>query len=100
MLTKQQRSFRQQKRIKSKHHNTSSRRNENIIYHQFINHDSVGYQNGVILPLTEVEVKGLLDCIQNMTTIGVGIFLRYFTSRPEVILSDCDLQTDDTIHLK
>ena len=86
VLTKQQRNFRQQKRVKSKPGSSISTNKDNKILKTLIDQQRSVLHSDEILPLTEEEVNCLLKRIQSMTTLGTGIFLRYFTNKPEVFL--------------
>ena len=86
VLTKQQRNFRQQKRVKSKPGSSISTNKDNRILKTLIDQQRSVLHSNEILPLTEEEVNCLLKRIQSMTALGTGIFLRYFTNKPEVFL--------------
>ena len=85
-MTKQQRNFRQQKRVKSKPGPSISTSKDSKILKTLIDQQRSVLHSDEILPLTEEEVDGLLKRIQSMVTMGTGIFLRYFTNKPEVFL--------------
>ena len=84
VLTKQQRSFRQQKRVKQRPSFTYSTKKDNKILKTLLDQQRSVLKCEEILPLTEEEVNSLLHRIQNITTMGTEIFLRYFTNKPEV----------------
>ena len=84
VLTKQQRSFRQQKRVKASPSSSSSTKHDDKILKKLVEQQRSVLNSEHIPPLLEEEVKSLLHRIQNITTMGTGIFLRYFTNKPEV----------------
>ena len=86
-MTKQQRSFRQQKRVKATP-SSSSTKYDNKILKKLIEQQRSVKKYEDIPPLLEEEIKSLLHRIQNITTMGTGIFLRYFTNKPEVFKSN------------
>ena len=86
-MTKQQRSFRQQKRVKATP-SSSSTKHDNKILKKLIEQQRSVKKYEDIPPLLEEEIKSLLHRIQNITTMGTGIFLRYFTNKPEVFKSN------------
>ena len=88
VLTKQQRSFRQQKRVKPRPSFTHSTKKDNKILKTLLDQQRSVLKCEEILPLTEEEVNSLLHRIQNITTMGTEIFLRYFTNKPEVCKSN------------